>query len=515
MDAGFAKDEVFREDTSHNAGSITTSIVEHISNSDIVIADLTGRNANVYYELGLAHVFHKNATIIICQKGEKINFDVSDVKRVEYEAELTGLTESRRLIAEEIRSRLQGKSTRDNKVHEVHPAFPAHLIELLEARDDNQLEVRLREVSRERDALKAQLHSLGLRASGRTETRSIRTILSEAKQRMKYSGTSLIDTLQEYASDNKWEEFLDYLSEAMEYGTPTLPNINSIVEICSQANNDAILEDVLCASRILYPDDSELMTRLAKLYARRPGAKKDAMEMVNSAIGLSLNENGEYELSDPSKLGSHNELARFMDTYLAMQNYDGLINAARFLKNHVHVQEQRMLDRNIFTAMYRKGDLEGAREMLPTISEMQEDMAQYLIAQFYHRCGDFVREYEYLERAMISDPEDSDYPRMLGVHMLNEDLVRTQDGIVKVKPAESRRAAAAMFYYSVENDRTDYDSIRRVLEIMQRPRNKMQDYLEPLVDYVKGISHELSYDNTNTEALDYLLRLINVDGEVS
>lgn len=56
-------------------GSIIRHIVEHLYDSDVVVADVTDRNANVFYELGVRHAL-KNRTIIIAQKREHIPSDL-------------------------------------------------------------------------------------------------------------------------------------------------------------------------------------------------------------------------------------------------------------------------------------------------------------------------------------------------------------------------------------------------------------------------------------------------------
>lgn len=47
-----------------NQQSIIRSIIEGLEKADVVIADLTNRNANVFYELGLAHAMNKKVIII-------------------------------------------------------------------------------------------------------------------------------------------------------------------------------------------------------------------------------------------------------------------------------------------------------------------------------------------------------------------------------------------------------------------------------------------------------------------
>ncbi len=56
-------------------GDILTAIIENLITSPIVIADLTDRNPNVYWELGIRQSF-KHGTITIAEAGTKLPFDV-------------------------------------------------------------------------------------------------------------------------------------------------------------------------------------------------------------------------------------------------------------------------------------------------------------------------------------------------------------------------------------------------------------------------------------------------------
>ena len=49
-------------------------ISEMIWRADSIIADITGKNANVFYELGYSHAIGKN-TILIAQCPEDVPFD--------------------------------------------------------------------------------------------------------------------------------------------------------------------------------------------------------------------------------------------------------------------------------------------------------------------------------------------------------------------------------------------------------------------------------------------------------
>ncbi len=56
-------------------GNIVGAILRDINDSHVILADLTDRNANVFYELGVRHAL-KDRSILIAQKGEDIPFDL-------------------------------------------------------------------------------------------------------------------------------------------------------------------------------------------------------------------------------------------------------------------------------------------------------------------------------------------------------------------------------------------------------------------------------------------------------
>ena len=65
---------VERADDIENQRNILRDIVENIHNSALIIADLTTANANVFYELGLAHALRK-PVILMTQSIEEVPFD--------------------------------------------------------------------------------------------------------------------------------------------------------------------------------------------------------------------------------------------------------------------------------------------------------------------------------------------------------------------------------------------------------------------------------------------------------
>ena len=67
---------VFRADNLLNQQNILKDIIQSIHSSDLVLADLSGLNPNVFYKLGLKrHALRKNV-ILLTQDIEELPFDL-------------------------------------------------------------------------------------------------------------------------------------------------------------------------------------------------------------------------------------------------------------------------------------------------------------------------------------------------------------------------------------------------------------------------------------------------------
>ena len=58
-------------------GNIVAGIIRDLNDAHIVLADLTDRNANVFYELGVRHAL-SDRSIIVAQQRDDIPFDISN-----------------------------------------------------------------------------------------------------------------------------------------------------------------------------------------------------------------------------------------------------------------------------------------------------------------------------------------------------------------------------------------------------------------------------------------------------
>lgn len=74
--------KAIRADEIDKPGIITSQVIQRVVNDPLVIADLTERNPNVFYELAIRHAIRKPLVQLI-QKGERIPFDVAGTRTIQ------------------------------------------------------------------------------------------------------------------------------------------------------------------------------------------------------------------------------------------------------------------------------------------------------------------------------------------------------------------------------------------------------------------------------------------------
>jgi len=97
-----------RADQVPKVGLITSQIINLIIDSPLVIADLTGSNPNVFYELAIRHAIRK-PYIQIIDGGEKIPFDIGSVRTIEFDiGDLDSVEKTKTEIGRQIKEFAKG-----------------------------------------------------------------------------------------------------------------------------------------------------------------------------------------------------------------------------------------------------------------------------------------------------------------------------------------------------------------------------------------------------------------------
>lgn len=75
--------KVNKADDLHTVNHIIADIYKQIVEADFLVADTTGRNPNVFYEIGYAHGQNKSV-ILLAQRAEDIPFDLRSIRHIIY-----------------------------------------------------------------------------------------------------------------------------------------------------------------------------------------------------------------------------------------------------------------------------------------------------------------------------------------------------------------------------------------------------------------------------------------------
>jgi hypothetical protein len=104
-----------RGDKEQRPGEIISHLIENLVQADLAIADLTGRNPNVFYELGVRHAVNDN-TILIAQAEEDVPFDLRGQRLIIYQCDFEGGVRLRNALVEAISDVLRAPQRIDNPV---------------------------------------------------------------------------------------------------------------------------------------------------------------------------------------------------------------------------------------------------------------------------------------------------------------------------------------------------------------------------------------------------------------
>ena len=116
--------KVVRADDITNQRNILHDIVVAIHEADIVVADLTDANPNVYYELGLAHAL-KRKVVLLSQAPSEAPFDLKSYRIIEYGTRHDKFTYAQEVLTSLARDAAAGKVNFGSPVSDYLPRAAA------------------------------------------------------------------------------------------------------------------------------------------------------------------------------------------------------------------------------------------------------------------------------------------------------------------------------------------------------------------------------------------------------
>ena len=108
--------KAIRGDHIPQPGIINSQVIEHLIEDEVAIADLTGKNPNVYYELAIRHGVNK-PVINIKDVSESLAFDIVGMRTIDVDWRLMdSMKKCRREIIKQIQAIENGIGTIDNPI---------------------------------------------------------------------------------------------------------------------------------------------------------------------------------------------------------------------------------------------------------------------------------------------------------------------------------------------------------------------------------------------------------------
>lgn len=152
---------VTRADDITQSGSITADVIKRLATADLVVADLTDLNPNVFYELGVRHTLRGQGTIMIVDTDRtKVPFDLSPYRVIEFTPDLRGIEKLREMLIQfgNAISGAEPDPTKDNPVHDFLSSLPDDIYAHAEGSSEGELR---QEVARLREQLRHYAERFG------------------------------------------------------------------------------------------------------------------------------------------------------------------------------------------------------------------------------------------------------------------------------------------------------------------------------------------------------------------
>ena len=96
--------DAFRASDVYKPGVILADIVRDILESEVIIAEITPGNPNVFYELGYAHALGKSTILVADKSKTELPFDIRGYRVIFYENSIRGKPEVERQLEEHLKN---------------------------------------------------------------------------------------------------------------------------------------------------------------------------------------------------------------------------------------------------------------------------------------------------------------------------------------------------------------------------------------------------------------------------
>ena len=470
--AGF---EPRRSDISGEPGSITADIITALAKAEMVIADLTDANANVFFELGIRHALKKSGTVHVVDSSHQIPFDVRQYRAIHYTVDLVSIPAAIDAIAAAITKRIESPGKSDNPVHDTLPSLPRDLQDVGDAALRDQLEDMQKQVStlsERNEHLEGRLleetreDTLVDSADSQTDVE----ILAAAGEVMRTTGHYV--TLRLTAAREKGPEAMaTEIEEIVQSPYLSPEDFIEIARQCMVAGLDSYRLAVLEIAHKRFGDLGSIVIRLADAYddSGNPTSWEKGRVMCEEYLGI-VDDSGRMVFNGRPAGDAEHAVMILFNIYFKTRRQSAVLSIAEEWEK-MFGPDARML-RNAGRAYQEMGDyLESENTLRRALeADPDDDMTHAILADLLDDLGRREEAYDEHIEAIRCDRDDGTKYANLAIHILNRGNYRDEDGEFMTAASQSQRLSLAMplFIRSLDDVQRQTMIRARVVNILVR-----------------------------------------------
>jgi len=280
---------------------IVTEMIERLYFSQLVLADLTAPNGNVYYEVGMRHAMRERGCVLLAADWARPLFDVAQLRAIRYPLPEGEVTEATATAAQQaIRTAIGDLEDGRSPVHTILDGYPARV-------DETRASVIRDEL---RGLARFQAKTRALRALPREQrTAGVKTLVTEyaPATSMPPVAHALVRLMQDLG---QWQESIDFI-DTLPDGVSTLPLTReqyalALSKLRRHVESIAVLEELVQTNGPTSEREGLLGGRYKALYLGEQNADEKA-RLLGEAIrhyelGMQLDLNDYYPSSNLPRL---------------------------------------------------------------------------------------------------------------------------------------------------------------------------------------------------------------------
>jgi tetratricopeptide (TPR) repeat protein len=331
-----------RADEVQKTGAVTSDIVRRLAEVDLVLADLSDLNPNVFYELGIRHALRGSGTIMMLDQARThgLPFDVMPYRAILYTSDLPGIAKLRAEL-QTLAASLAVRSVehRDSPVHDAVSVLPVDVPSSAAGKVD-------RAISDELAALRARVRDYENRfgltpADGQPGRSSPLEIVMEAlgKAERGELTTDLIKQAEAAVRDRDTRTFLERVRKLLAqtgFGLSSATDYSRLAQGARTLGITEVANAIFEAGVEARPHDETLRAmHLGELaHSLDPQARERARAELLTACGLTFSTEGDVEISDEFDERRRSRVGVMLDAYHADRLHDEALRITSCLVDH-------------------------------------------------------------------------------------------------------------------------------------------------------------------------------------